>query len=289
MAEQDISFDDYASADIAKKVEAAAVKKAGLPFWSIVFLSIMAGSFIAIGGILLTLATFDSTLPSGITKLLGGLAFCVGLVLVVVAGAELFTGNNLIVMGVASKVVRFSQLLKNWVIVYIGNFIGSLAAVLLMYYTNLWKMGSFGYAAKAVVIAAGKVNLTFAEGLTRGILCNALVCLAVWMCFGARQIISKIAIILFPITAFAAMGFEHSVANMYFIPLGIALKNNPGVIEAVVKMSPDLNLSNLTIYGLFGNLLSVTLGNIIGGAIMVGLIYWIIIVMPQKRKEKISK
>jgi formate transporter len=286
LAEQDISFDDYAPADIAKRVEAAAVKKAGLPFWSVVFLSILAGSFIAIGGVLLTLATFDSTLPSGLTKLIGGLVFCTGLILVVVAGAELFTGNNLIVMGVASKIVRFSQLLKNWVIVYIGNFIGSLAVVLLMYYTNLWKMGSFGYAAKAVVIAAGKVNLTFAEGLTRGILCNALVCLAIWMCFGARQIISKIAAIIFPITAFVAMGFEHSVANMYLIPIGLVLKNNPNVMDAVTKMSPDLNLSHLTIYGMFGNLLSVTIGNIIGGAVMIGIIYWLIIILPQKRKGK---
>jgi len=288
LAENDISFDDYTPAEIAKKVEAAAVKKAGLPFWSIVLLSILAGSFIALGGVLLTLVTFDSTLSSGLTKLIGGLVFCTGLILVVVAGAELFTGNNLIVMGVASKVVRFDQLVKNWIIVYIGNFIGSLAVVLLMYYTNLWKMGSFGYAAKSVMIAAGKVNLTFAEGLTRGILCNALVCLAVWMCFGARQIISKIAAIIFPITAFVAMGFEHSVANMYLIPMGLVLKNNPEVIKTVINVSPELNLSHLTIYGMLGNLLSVTTGNIIGGAIMIGLIYWMIIVLPQKRRTKIK-
>ena len=288
MADNDINFDDYASADIAKKVEAAGIKKANLPFLSVTLLSILAGSFIAIGGMLLTLVTFNSTLPLGLTRLIGGIVFCTGLILVVIAGAELFTGNNLIVMGVASKIVRFGQLLKNWIIVYIGNFIGSLAVVLLMYYTNIWKMGSFGYAAKAVIIAADKVNLTFAEGLTRGILCNALVCLAIWMCFGARQIISKIAAIIFPITAFVALGFEHSVANMYLIPMGIILKNNPSVIEAVIKMSPDLNLSHLTIYGMFGNLLSVTIGNIIGGAIMVGLIYWIIIVLPQKRNKKIK-
>ncbi|MDD5659163.1 MAG: formate/nitrite transporter family protein [Actinomycetota bacterium] len=285
MTEHDISFDDYASADIAKKVEAAAVKKASLPFWSVVFLSIIAGSFIGIGGMFSTLVTFDSNLPLGITKLLGGLVFCVGLILVVVAGAELFTGNNLIVMGVASRVVRFSQLLRNWAIVYTGNLIGSLAAAFLMYYTNLWKMGSYGYAAKAVIIAAEKTNLTFVEGITRGILCNALVCLAIWMCFGARQIISKIAAIIFPVTAFVAIGFEHSIANMYFIPFGLILKNNPNVIESAAKMSASLNLSNLTIYGFLGNLLSVTLGNIVGGAIMIGLIYWIIIVVPQKRKR----
>lgn len=286
MAENDINLDDYASADIAKRVEAAGIKKANLPFWSVVLLSILAGSFIAMGCIFFILVTFDSNLPSGITRLIGGLVFCIGLILVVVAGAELFTGNNLIVMGVASKVVRFSQLLKNWSIVYVGNFIGSMAVVLLMYYTNIWKTGSFGYAAKAVIIAAGKVNLTFVEGLTRGILCNALVCLAIWMCFGSRQIISKIAAIIFPITAFIALGFEHSIANMFYLPFGIIMKRNPQVIEAVLKTSPDLNLSNLTVYGSLGNIFSVTLGNIIGGAVMVGLIYWIIIVLPQKRSNK---
>jgi formate transporter len=286
LADNDINFDDYAPADIAKRVEAAGIKKADLPFWSVALLSILAGSFIAIGCIFYILVTFDSTLPSGITRLIGGLVFCIGLVLVVVAGAELFTGNNLIVMGVASRVVRLSQLLKNWAIVYIGNFIGSMFVVLLMFYTNIWKTGSFGYAAKAVIIAAGKVNLTFVEGLTRGILCNALVCLAIWMCFGSRQIISKIAAIIFPITAFIALGFEHSIANMFYLPFGIILKRNPQVIEAVLKISPDLNLNHLTVYGALGNILSVTLGNIIGGAVMVGLIYWIIIVLPQKRIKK---
>jgi formate transporter len=288
LADNDINFDDYAPADIAKKVEVAGIKKANLPFWSLVLLSILAGSFISMGCIFYILVTFDSTLPSGITRLIGGLVFCIGLILVVVAGAELFTGNNLLVMGVASRVVRFSQLLKNWAIVYVGNFIGSISVVILMFYSNIWKTGAFGYAAKAVIIAATKVNLTFVEGLTRGILCNALVCLAIWMCFGSRQIISKIAAIIFPITAFVALGFEHSIANMFYLPFGIILKRNPQVIEAVLKISPDLNLNNLTVYGMLGNILSVTLGNIIGGAILVGLIYWIIIVLPQKRSKKIK-
>jgi formate transporter len=289
LAEQDISFDDYAPADIAKRVEAAGIKKANLNFLSLFLLSILAGSFIAMGCIFYILVTFDSTLPSGITRLIGGLVFCIGLILVVVAGAELFTGNNLLVMGFFSRVVKLSQLLKNWGIVYIGNFIGSMSVVALMYYTNIWKTGSFGYAAKAVIIAAGKVNLTFVEGLTRGILCNALVCLAVWMCFGSRQIVSKIAAIIFPITTFIALGFEHSIANMFYLPFGIILKRNPQVLEAVLKASPDLNLSNLTIYGMLGNIFSVTLGNIIGGAVFIGIIYWLIIILPQKRKNKLAK
>lgn len=285
MADNGINFDDYAPPDIAKKVEAAGIKKANLPFLSVALLAILAGSFIAIAGTFFTLVTFDSQLSIGITRLLGGLVFSLGLILVVIAGAELFTGNNLLVMGFASRVVTFKQLVFNWVIVFFGNLLGSLSVVFLMYYTNLWKMGSSLWGAKAVSIALSKVNLTFFEGLTRGILCNALVCLAVWMCFSARSVVSKISAIVFPITAFVALGFEHNVANMYFIPMGIALKNNAGVMEALTKISADTDFSNLTILGFAGNILSVTIGNIIGGAVLVGLVYWLIIVLPQKRKK----
>ncbi len=289
MSDNDVNFDDYAPANIAKRVEAAGVKKANLNFLSLFLLSVLAGSFIAMGCIFYIMVTFDSTLPSGITRLIGGLVFCIGLILVVVAGAELFTGNNLLVMGLFSRVVRMSQLLKNWGIVYVGNFIGSISVVALMFYSNIWKTGSFGYGAKAVIIAAGKVNLTFTEGLTRGILCNVLVCLAVWMCFGSRQIVGKIAAIIFPITTFIALGFEHSIANMFYLPFGIILKRNPQILDAVAKMSPDLNLSHLTVYGMLGNLLSVTIGNIIGGAVLIGTIYWLIIILPEKRKSKLAK
>jgi len=158
--------------------------------------------------------------------------------------------------------------------------------VYLIFFTNLWKMKDYALGAKIVQIAADKVNLTFVEGITRGILCNALVCLAVWLCLSARSVISKIAAIIFPITAFVASGFEHSVANMYFIPMGLLVKNNPKVTEALLKVNPDINLSNLDILGFLGNLFSVTLGNIIGGAIMVGVVYWIIIVLPMRFKDK---
>ena len=223
MSEHDINFDDYAQADIAKKVEAAGVKKANLSFWCLVLSSILAGGFIAIGGIFFTLATYDSTLPNGLTRVIGGLVFCVGLILVIVAGAELFTGNNLIVMGFISRVVTFKQLIRNWGIVYIGNFIGSLAVVYLFYYTNIWKMGDFAYGAKAAAIAASKVNLTLLKALQEEFfVMHCMSCCL--MCFGARQIISKIAAIIFPITAFVALSFEHSIANMSFIPLGLTLK-----------------------------------------------------------------
>jgi len=276
----EFNFDDYSPSDMEKRVEQASKRKAGLSWFSLLMLSVMAGSFIALGSEFFTLAVFDSTLSVGFTRLIGGFCFSLGLILVIVAGAELFTGNNLVIIGFASGIVNYKQVLKNWVFSYIGNFVGSISVVYLMFLTNLWKMKNFELGAKIVQIASDKTNLTFLEGFSRGILCNALVCLAVWLCFSARSVISKIGAIIFPITAFVASGFEHSIANMYFIPMGMLIRNNPGVVEVLTKNFPNQNLSNLNAVGLFGNLLSVTLGNIIGGAIMVGVVYWLIIVLP---------
>jgi len=283
---QEYNFDDYAPADMAKRVETASIKKANLSFLSLFMLAILAGAFIAFGAEFYTLTIFDSNLSIGLTKLIGGATFSLGLILVIVAGAELFTGNNLVMMGLASGVVTFKQLIKNWAVSYLGNFIGSMVIVGLLYLTNQWMIKDYMLGAKAVLIAAGKVNLTFLEAFSLGILCNMLVCLAVWLCFSARSVISKVAAIIFPITAFVASGFEHSIANMYFIPMGILLKGNPKVLEAVQNISPNTDLSRLTIVGFLGNLLPVTLGNIIGGAVLVGIVYWIIIVYPEKRKVR---
>jgi len=276
----EFNFDDYSPSDMEKRVEQASKRKAGLSWFSLLMLSVIAGSFIALGAEFYTLAVFDSTLSVGFTRLIGGFCFSLGLILVIVAGAELFTGNNLVIIGFASGIVNYKQVLKNWVFSYTGNFVGSISVVYLMFLTNLWKMKNFELGAKIVQIASDKTNLTFLEGFSRGILCNALVCLAVWLCFSARSVISKIGAIIFPITAFVASGFEHSIANMYFIPMGMLIRNNPGVVEVLTKNFPNQNLSNLNAVGLFGNLLSVTLGNIIGGAIMVGVVYWLIIVLP---------
>lgn len=286
MAKIVLDFDDYSPVDMEKRLEATSLRKANLTWLSLLMLSILAGSFIALGSEFFTLVIFDSTLSIGFTRLIGAFCFSLGLILVIVAGAELFTGNNLVIMGFASGVVTYKQVLKNWVGSYIGNFIGSISVVFLMFFTNLWKMKDYALGAKIVQIAADKVNLTFAEGISRGILCNALVCLAVWLCLSARSVISKIGAIIFPITAFVASGFEHSIANMYFIPMGLLLKNNQKVIDALLKVNPNINLSNLGVLGLLGNLFSVTLGNIIGGAIMVGAVYWIIIVLPVRLKDK---
>ncbi|MGM0366344.1 MAG: formate/nitrite transporter family protein [Actinomycetota bacterium] len=291
MSPKIFQFDDYSPADMEKRVEAASKNKARLNFLSLSMLTVLAGSFIALGAVFYTITTFDSNLSMGLTRLIGGLTFSLGLILVIIAGAELFTGNNLIMMGLASGVVTYKQVLKNWSVAYIGNFLGSIVVVYLMYFTNLWQAKDNLLGANAVIVAANKVNLTFAEGLTRGILCNALVCLAVWLCFSARTVVSKIAAIIFPITAFVAIGFEHSIANMYFIPMGMLLKNNPGVLSALLEASPGIDLSNLNLLGFLGNLLSVTIGNIIGGAVMVGVVYWIIIVLPIKinKQAKIFK
>lgn len=286
MSEQGLSFDDYLPADIAKRVDGACVAKSKLCFLSLSMLSILAGAFIALGAEFYTLVVFDSSLSVGLTRTLGGLAFSLGLILVVIAGAELFTGNNLLMMGLASGTVTYKQLLKNWGISYLGNFVGALSIVFLIYLTGLWKMKDYMLGAKMVLIAADKVNLTFLEAFSRGILCNALVCLAVWLCFSARSVVSKIAAIIFPITAFVASGFEHSIANMYFIPMGISLRQNDGVISQIAQMAPNASLDRLNVMGLLGNLLAVTIGNIIGGAVMVGLVYWLIMVLPQRQKKK---
>ncbi len=266
----------YTPAEMARRVEQAGVGKARLDFLTTLALAVLAGAFIAMGAVFYTFVVHDSTFSLGFTKLLGGLVFCLGLILVIVAGAELFTGNSLIVMAYVSGDVSFLRLMRNWGIVYIGNFIGALVVVFLVYYSGHWE--NSGIAAKALLIANNKVNLTFVEAMTRGILCNVLVCLAVWLCFAGRSVTDKILAILFPITAFVALGFEHSIANMYFIPAGLLLSGNTTVVTAAsVAAGNAVDLSQLTIGGfLLQNLLPVTLGNIIGGGVLVGLVYWFV-------------
>jgi formate/nitrite transporter len=218
-------------------------------------------------------AAFSASLPYGFVRLLAGLVFCLGLVLVVVSGAELFTGNNLIVMAWASRKVRTFALLRNWVIVYLGNFIGSIATALFVFYGKQYTFGNGAVGITALNVANTKVSLGFAQAIALGIMCNALVCLAVWMTFSARSVIDKIAAIIFPITAFVAAGFEHSVANMYFIPMGLFIKQ----FDPTFTANSGLDLANLTWQAFFvNNLLPVTIGNIFGGAILVAAIYWLI-------------
>jgi formate/nitrite transporter len=168
--------------------------------------------------------------------------------------------------------VSFGRLLRNWGLVYFANLIGSLALVGLMFYTLQWGLNSDAVGANAVLIANAKVNLSFTSALTRGILCNALVCLAIWLCFSARTVVGKIFAILFPITAFVAAGFEHSIANMYFIPMGMLLAKQSAVVQAAGLTS--VGVANLNVTGFVANLIPVTIGNIIGGSLLVGAVYW---------------
>jgi len=245
----------------------------------------LAGVFIAFGAILFTLVIHDSKLSFGLTQLIGGLSFCLGLILVVVAGAELFTGNNLLVMAYVSKKITLRQLSENWTIVYIGNFIGALSMALWIYMSKGWAANSNLVGAKALLIANAKVGLPFLVAFSRGVLCNALVCLAVWLCMSGRSTTDKILSILFPITAFVALGLEHSVANMYFIPMGLLLKNNPGVLEATAIATGKVNdFSGLTTQAfIVKNLFPVTLGNIVGGGLLVGLVYWFVYLRTKSR------
>lgn len=278
----EIRIDAFLPPEMAERMENVGVKKAHLDFWSMFALAVLAGSFIGLGAEFCTLAITDTGLGFGLNKLLGGLVFSLGLILVVVAGAELFTGNNLIIMAWVSGKLTLGQVMRNWATVYVGNLVGSLATAMLVYLTRQWTFANYHVGATALNIANAKVNLSFAEGLARGILCNALVCLAVWLCLSGRSVVDKIAAIIFPITAFVASGFEHSIANMYFIPIGLLLKGEPEVVMAAGKVASDL--ANLNLPGFIGNLLSVTTGNIFGGGFLVAVVYWFIYRRPQGKR-----
>ena len=275
-------IDAYVPAQMARRVEKAGIAKSNRDFFSTLTLSMMAGVFIGLGATFFTYVIHDSALSVGLTKLIGGGVFSLGLILVIITGAELFTGNNLIVMAFVSRKITFGQLLRNWGIVFFGNLVGSLIVVVLILLSGQLTAAGGSVGVKALLIANGKVNLTFLEAVSRGILCNILVCLAVYLCFSGRSVTDKILAILFPITAFVALGFEHSIANMYFIPVGLLLKRSPEFLAAAQEIlggAPDL--TNLTLYGfIIKNLLPVTLGNIIGGTFFVGIVHWFLFLRP---------
>lgn len=273
-----ISLDSLLPPAMAAKAEDIGVKKATMNATSMFLMAILAGAFIGIGAIFATTAAAgNADLPYGAGRLLVGLVFSVGLILVVVGGAELFTGNTLITMAFASKKVSLAQLLRNWGIVYFGNLVGSVLTALFVFLGGQYMFGKGSIGLAALNIANAKVNLTFVEALFLGIMCNALVCMAVWMCYSARTTTDKILAIIPPISCFVAAGFEHSIANMYFIPIGLFIKDfgSPKFFELIGKTAADF--PNLTWGNFFvANLLPVTIGNIIGGAIMVGLVYWFV-------------
>jgi formate transporter len=284
----EFQIDALLPADMAVKAQEIGTRKAALGFYTVFALAILAGAFVALGALFSTTAVAGATgvLPYGVIRLLAGLVFCLGLILVVVGGAELFTGNNLIVMAWASGHVSTGKLLRNWGIVYLGNFIGSLATAVIVFLTQQYTFGAGSVGLAALNTAKIKVELDFVQAICLGMLCNALVCLAIWLCYSARSTGDKILSIIFPITAFSAAGFEHSVANMYFISIGLLIKDfgAPGFWATIQKTTADY--ASLT-WGSFmlNNLLPVTIGNIIGGALMVGAVYWFVYLRHKRSPE----
>jgi formate/nitrite transporter len=295
----EIRIDALLPQEMATRAEYLGVRKAETPFLKMFMLAVLAGAFISLGAIFATTVgaggmvvteldgtvAFNTGLPYGITRLLTGFVFSLGLILVVVAGAELFTGNNLIVMAWANGKVTGAALLRNWIVVYVGNFIGAIGTVVLMFLTKQYTFGANSVGIAALRIGVTKVDLTFIQAVALGILANGLVCLAVWLTYSARSTTDKILAIIFPITAFVATGFEHSIANMYFIPYALFIKDfDPGFVTAVGDKVANLDL--LTWRAFFvNNLIPVTLGNIIGGAVLVAAVYWAIFLRPENSRQ----
>jgi formate transporter len=260
-------LDAYPPDQVAALVAQVGVRKAGLPLLQTATLGVLAGGFIALGAAFYTITVTGSGLGFGPTRFVGGLAFSLGLILVIVGGAELFTGNSLIVMAWAEQRVTMGQLLRNWAIVYVANLAGALGTALLVHAAGVLDLGDGATGETAAAIARAKVALDPATAFFRGVLCNVLVCLAIWLSFAAGSAAGKILAIIFPITAFVALGFEHSVANMYLIPLAM-LAGAEGV----------------TLGGFVVNLIPVTLGNIVGGGLLVGLVYWAVYLRHPDRR-----
>jgi formate/nitrite transporter len=292
------SVDALLPAEMALRAEEIGVSKAHMGLFTMFALGVLAGIFIALGAIFATSVTAPTMgvdpatgapiakwLPFGISKLLGGLTFCLGLILVVIGGAELFTGNNLIIMAWANRQISTSRLLRNWGIVYMGNFVGAIITVLVVLLSGQYTFGNGAIGLNALNIAEAKVGYGFIQAIFLGSLCNMLVCLAIWMVFSARTTTDKILSIIFPIAAFVAAGFEHSIANMYFVPMGLAIKQVAGEIFWSNIGSSAADYGTLT-WGnfLLLNLLPVTIGNIIGGALGVGVVYYVIYLRRNKPK-----
>lgn len=296
-APQAVTIDTIMPSDMAARAEESGVRRASMDLLTVLVLGVLAGAFISFGAIFATtvsagtipiIATdggtvFSTGLPYGLAKLLTGLVFSLGLILVVVGGAELFTGNNMIVMAWASGKVKTRDLLMNWLVVFAGNCVGAVATAALMFYTTQYTFAAGAVGLTALTTANSKAALAFIPALTLGIMCNALVCLAVWMCFSARTTIDRVVTIVPPVAAFVAAGFEHSIANVYFIPMGLFIKAGAGDAfwSSIGKTAADFPALTWTNF-LFGNLLPVTIGNMIGGSVLVAAVYWFVYLRNRK-------
>ena len=260
-------FDAFSPMEIAERVETTGVAKAHLPLLSMVMLGILAGAFIGLGSLYFVLITSDASLGFAASQVLGGVAFSMGLILVVVAGAELFTGNNLLAMAWADGKISTFELLRNWGIVCCANFVGAAGLALLVFLSGHAEMNHGLIAEQYMKIAVAKSTMPFWTAFFKGMLCNVLVCMAIWMALAGRSVVDKAVAIIFPISAFVAAGFEHSIANMYFFPLAMLLESSHGVSG----VAPIITWASF-----FGNLVPVILGNLVGGSLLVGLVYHII-------------
>ncbi len=261
-------FDAHSPGQIAERIEAIGVAKARLPMLQTAMLGVLAGAFIGLGALYYTLVVSDDSIGFAAARVAGGVVFSLGLLLVVVAGAELFTGNNLLAMAWAEGKITTREVLRNWVIVCAANFVGAAGLALLVYLSGHWEMNGGAVGATYLKIAAAKAALPAWRAFFLGVLCNILVCMAVWMALAGRSVVDKFVAILFPISAFVAAGFEHSIANMYFFPLAILLKWHG------LALPPGGDA--ITVTGMLGNLVPVIAGNIVGGSVLVALVYWVI-------------
>ena len=251
--------DAYQPRQIAQRVAELGVAKAHADSLSLLVLAVLAGAFISLGALLFTVVVTGSELGFGVTRLLGGLGFCLGLILVVIGGAELFTGNNLLAMAWASRLIGTRALLRHWLLAYLGNIVGCLGTVALVLWADVASLGGGAVGETALQIARSKAELPLGAAFARGILCNTLVCLAVWLAMGGHSVTDKLLALLLPISAFVTLGLEHSIANWFFLPYGLALDGQGGV----------------TLAGAVHNLAAVTAGNLVGGTLLVAGVYWL--------------
>ena len=270
-------FDAYSPKEVAARVQEVCVVKARLPLLSMWMLSLLAGGFIGLGALYYTLVVSDAALGFAASRVLGGLCFSLGLLLVVVAGAELFTGNNLLAMAWVDRCLSTRELLRNWGVVCAGNFVGAAGLALLVWLSGHPSLNHGAIAQTTLEIATLKCSLPFQEAFFRGVLCNVLVCMAVWMAMAGRSVVDKTVAIVFPISAFVAAGFEHSIANMYIIPLAMLIKASASAVPAGTEA--------ITWAAFAGNLVPVIAGNLVGGSVLVALVYWIIYLRPASKAK----
>jgi formate/nitrite transporter len=263
-------FDAYAPRQIAERVCDLAVAKTRLPLLSLVMLGMLAGAFIGLGALFMVVVHADASLGFAAKRVAGGLVFSLGLFLVLVAGAELFTGNNLLAMACAERRLTIGQVLFNWTVVAASNFVGAIGLAILVLLSGHTELNGGAVGETYVRIAQAKVALPPLKAFFSGVMCNVLVCMAVWMALAGRSVVDKLAAVVLPITAFVAAGFEHSIANMYLIPMGMMLQAAAGEPMALA--------------GLWHNLVPVIAGNLVGGSVLVGLVYYVIYVRPRSRE-----